>query len=116
MELWDRNVCIDLKGKGNKMQTLLIKNHMFFSMFLTSTAFCVFINSNIFHDLKLLASFSAKNHYKSMELWDRNVCIDLKGKGNKMQTLLIKKHVFFSMFLTSTAFCVFINSNIFHDG
>ena len=62
------------------------------------------------------STYIQMNDVWSMELWDRNVCIDLKGKGNKMQTVLIKNHVFFSMFLTSTAFCVFINSNTFHDG
>ena len=50
-----------------------------------------------------------------MELWDRNICIDLNGKGIKMQTRLIKTRVFSHIILTSTAFCVFINSNVFND-
>ena len=50
-----------------------------------------------------------------MELWNRNVYIDLNGKQQNLETKLIKSHVFSYIFLTSIAMCVFINSDIFHD-
>ena len=50
-----------------------------------------------------------------MELWNRNVYIDLNGKRQNLATKKIKSHVFSYVFLTSIAICVFINSDIFCD-
>ena len=50
-----------------------------------------------------------------MELWNRNVDIDLNEKRQNLETKQIKSRVFSYMFLTSIAICVFINSDIFYD-
>ena len=50
-----------------------------------------------------------------MELWNRNIYIDLNWKRQNWETKPIKSHVYSYMFLTSIAMCVFINSDIFHD-
>ena len=50
-----------------------------------------------------------------MELWNRNVYIDLNGKRQNLETEEIKSHVFSDVFLTSIAICVFITSDIFYD-
>ena len=52
---------------------------------------------------------------KAMELWNRNVYTDLNGKSQNLETKQIQSHMFSYMFLTSTAICVFINSDIFYD-
>ena len=50
-----------------------------------------------------------------MELWNRNVNIDLNGKRQNLETKQIKSHVFSYVFLTSIAICVFNNTGIFSD-
>ena len=50
-----------------------------------------------------------------MELWNRNIYIDLNGKRQNLETKQIKSHVFSYMFLISLAICVFINFDIFND-
>ena len=50
-----------------------------------------------------------------MELWNRNVYIDLKEKRQNLEAKQIKSRVFSYVFLTSIAICVFINSDIFYD-
>ena len=50
-----------------------------------------------------------------MELWNRNVYIDLNGKRQNSETKQIKSHVFSYVFLTSIAIYVFINSDILND-
>ena len=50
-----------------------------------------------------------------MELWNRNVYIDLNGKRQNLETKPVNSHVFSYMYLTSIALCVFINFDIFHD-
>ena len=50
-----------------------------------------------------------------MELWNRNVYTGLNGKSQNLETKQIKSHVFSYVFLTSTAICDFINSDMFYD-
>ena len=50
-----------------------------------------------------------------MELWNRNVYIDLNEKRQNLEAKQIKSRVFSYVFLTSIAICVFINSDIFYD-
>ena len=50
-----------------------------------------------------------------LKLWNRNVYIDLHGKRQNFETKQTKSHVFSYVFLTSTAICVFINSDILYD-
>ena len=60
MELWNRNVYIDLNGKRRDLETKQIKSQVFSYLFLISYAFCVFINYGIFyHMLGLIATVKA---------------------------------------------------------
>ena len=55
------------------------------------------------------------NFPKVMEVWNRNVYIDLNGKRQNSETKQVRSHVFSYVFLTSTASCVCINSGICYD-
>ena len=50
-----------------------------------------------------------------MELWNRDVYIDLNGKRQNLETKQIKRQVVSYVFLPSIAVCVFINSDIFYE-
>ena len=55
------------------------------------------------------------NFPKVMELWNRNVYVDLNGIRHNLETKQIKSHVFSYVFLTSIAICGFITFDIYYN-